>query len=306
VSERSGEQPVDLAVIQADDALLDALGRGGPAPGDDDLAGLLAAWRADLATDLGAGFADGLGAGFADGLGDSLAVESEAETGEAETGEAETGEADDVTTEIPVVPIRRRHTGFRRVLAGAVAATVLLGGAALGAHRSDPNGPLWPITRVLYPQLADSRTAEHTIAQAQDAAAAGRYDDARRLLDVAAGQAGQIDDPATRQRLLDRIDELRRSLPATGPATPATTAPSATAGVPSPTTAPVPSAAATGPGATPGGGGGGGRSTAPGGLPPIVPSLPLPSLPGPTLPLPLPTLPLPTPLLPTLLPGLTG
>ena len=43
-------EPADLTVIAADDALLDALGRGEPAPPGDDTAALLAAWRADLAT----------------------------------------------------------------------------------------------------------------------------------------------------------------------------------------------------------------------------------------------------------------
>ncbi|WP_159104419.1 hypothetical protein [Plantactinospora sp. BB1] len=40
------------AVVDADELLLDALGRGGPVPGDDPLAGALAAWRAELDADL--------------------------------------------------------------------------------------------------------------------------------------------------------------------------------------------------------------------------------------------------------------
>ncbi len=44
----SAPEPVDLAVLTADDALLDALGRGAPAPGGDRTAALLVAWRADL------------------------------------------------------------------------------------------------------------------------------------------------------------------------------------------------------------------------------------------------------------------
>lgn len=253
VTERSGEPPVDLAEIQADDALLDALGHGEPAPDDDDLAGLLAGWRADLGTDLPA----------------------------------------DLPSGIPVPLPARRRTGVRRMLAGAVAAAVLLGGAALGARHSGPDNPLWPLTRVLYPQQAHVLAVEHTIALAGDAAAAGRHDDARRLLDVAATDVERVEDPATRQRLRDRIEEIRRSLPAaTGPAAPASTPPT-----PVTPSAPAPSPGVTTPGHTPGSGGGD-PTTGPGGLVPGLPTPQVPPLPGPSLPLP--------PLLPSLPPGLTG
>ncbi len=42
------EQPFDLATLHADTMLLDALGRGEPAPDGDTVAAMLAAWRADL------------------------------------------------------------------------------------------------------------------------------------------------------------------------------------------------------------------------------------------------------------------
>jgi hypothetical protein len=265
VTERSGEQHVDLAAVQADDTLLDALGRGEPAPAGDDLAGLLVAWRAELATDL----------------------------------PSDTIELPAHGTAVKPVPLRRRNTGFRRALAGAVAAAVLLGGAALGAQRSGPDGPLWPITRVLYPQLVDVRDAEHAIGLAHDAAAAGNYDDARRLLDVAAGHTEQVTDPATRQRLRDQIEELRRSLPAgTGPTVGTSPTAQTAPGTRAPTTlpTPVPPPATTTPAPTQGAGRD--QPPAPGihvpGLKSLQPSLPLPKLPVPTLPLPpslLPTLP---------------
>ncbi|WP_246835676.1 anti-sigma-D factor RsdA, partial [Micromonospora sp. MH33] len=44
-----GDEAMDLGTIARDDVLLDALGRGEPAPDGDALAGLLAAWRSDLA-----------------------------------------------------------------------------------------------------------------------------------------------------------------------------------------------------------------------------------------------------------------
>jgi hypothetical protein len=141
----------------------------------------------------------------------------------------------------------------------------------------------------LYPQVVDARTAEHAIAQAADAAAAGRYDEARRLLDTATGYAQQVGDPATRRRLLDRIDEIRRSLPA---ASAPTGQPSSTGGATPGTTGPGP---APSPGTTtgrPGGGGtpGGGQSPAPGIPVPNLPSL----LPSPSSLPSLPSLPLPS------------
>jgi hypothetical protein len=50
-NEVPNEPPLDLAALTADDQLLDALGRGGPAPADDAVAVLLAAWHTDLDSD---------------------------------------------------------------------------------------------------------------------------------------------------------------------------------------------------------------------------------------------------------------
>ena len=48
----AGELTADeLAAMRADDALLDALGRGEPVTGDDDLAEMLGAWRAEMDTE---------------------------------------------------------------------------------------------------------------------------------------------------------------------------------------------------------------------------------------------------------------
>src|SRR5215468_1799196 len=49
-TERHG--PEDLDWVRADDLLLDSLGRGEPGPGDDEVAAMLAAWRADMGDDL--------------------------------------------------------------------------------------------------------------------------------------------------------------------------------------------------------------------------------------------------------------
>jgi len=41
-------EPMDMTVLAQDEALFEALGRGDPPPAGDDVAMLLAAWRADL------------------------------------------------------------------------------------------------------------------------------------------------------------------------------------------------------------------------------------------------------------------
>jgi hypothetical protein len=206
-----------------------------------------------------------------------------------------------------------------RVATGLAAAALVAGGLAVLSEQSGPNSPLWPITKVVHPGKANARLAEGTIRSAQEAAAAGRYDEARRLLDRAAIQAGRIDDPRVARRLLSLIEELRRGLPA--PATGGGAAPVAdpsASGVPaSPGAGPGGSGEQGGPGGSGGQQGGGGSTGGPAGgstsgplpglpinPPPIpVPSIPvpIPTVPVPSLPVPVPTLPgVPLPTLPTL------
>jgi hypothetical protein len=281
----SPDRAVDLSTIQADDALLDALA-GGARPAGDPLADLLADWRDDLSADLPPLRAD-------------VAVTAAG--------------ADDVPTlrgDVPIAPSvpdisrmsgdggRRRGArpgrGLRRAFAGTIAAAVLLAGAAVGARQSGPDGPLWPLTQVLYPEQAHERAAQQAIAEAEAAIANGDAEGARRRLDAAAREAAQVDDPGARQRLLDRIDDLRRSLPtaATPAPAPSTAAPATTAPA---TQAPAPTATPAPGGTTPANPGGGGNNPT-GGSDPLIPGLPtqiVPSVPG---------LPLPTPNLTTLLP----
>jgi hypothetical protein len=265
------EQPVDLAAIGADDLLLDALGRGEAAAAGDPVAELLTEWRADLDSeqpDVDAGFR----------LAGVLAAEQTAEAAGAEPAGAG--------------PARVRPS--RRLALGVAAAAVALAGLSVAANHAGPGSPLWPITKVMYPQQADIRAAERAIALARTAAAAGRPDDARRLLDDAAAHIARVGDPQVAQRLGAEIDAIRSSLPAAvsgGSSTPAGPPPSASPGpAPAPAATPGPSG-----GAQPGG------KPAPSGPPPVLPGLPSidpPELPLPQLPLP--PLPLPTPSLPGL------
>jgi hypothetical protein len=279
------EHPIEFGRVAADDALLDALGRGGPAPASaagDPAAVLLAAWRTDLDADVPA-------------VPDEPARLSD-------------GPADRAGG--PVVPARRtRGRRTARIALAAAAAVVVAAGLAISAHQAGPGSPLWPIARIIYPQQAEVLAAEHAIAGARSAAADGRADDARRLLDVASTHVGRIDDAAVAARLRAEIEQIRRGLTATAvPATPGLPVPP----LPSAGPSAAPSVAAPEPPAV--GGTPVPASPPPAADPPLVPDLPLPDpprLPDPLPPvpplpppLPVPTLPLPSlPSLPPILPG---
>jgi len=168
------DPPVDLSQITADDALLDALGQGEPAPGDDRLAGALAAWRTDLDTDPPAPPSVGT----------------------------------------PASARRPQRRPGRRLLVAVAAATVLLAGLAFGVERAGPTSPLWPIARVAFPDRVEPRLAERHIALARQAATDGRYADAQSQLDQAEANVERIRDQALVRRLRAEIEALRRTLPA--------------------------------------------------------------------------------------------
>ena len=264
----SAEPPLDLATINADDAMLDVLGHGASAPAGDDVSVLLAAWRADLAGDSPAAEDAGPGAIGPGAIGPGA-------TGPGAGGLGAGGS-----------PARRpRRRALARTVIGVAAAAVVAAALALGSNHAGPHSPLWPITQILHPEQAEIRAAEDAIAQAQ---AATDPDEARRLLDEAAGHAARVRDPAIAQRLRDEIDRIRASLtdvPVVGslPSVPP---------VPGSVVSPAPNAPVPGtPNPT---------DAAAGGVEPVLPvptpSLPIPRLPLPTLPvpgLPLPSVPIP-------------
>jgi hypothetical protein len=219
--------------LEADSLLLDALGSGGRGPAGDEVAAMLAAWRADL-------------------VGDE--------------------EPRPVRRAVPVlipIPSQRRWTWRPRLVGLAVAAAFLtmVGGLSIAAVNGTPGSPLWPITRILNPARAHQLGAQDAIAQARAAVLAGRFDDARRLLDQADQLIGQVNDPMEANRLRGEVAAVRSLLQAALNGT-----------LPGLNHAVTPH-----PGPSPGASGGG---TAPGGsTPTLLPSLPLPSL-TPSLPLP--------------------
>lgn len=232
--------PDGLPTIAADDALLDALGQGSLPADADPVAEMLAAWRADLSPD-----------------------------------DLDAAEDPPAPPTVVVLPPRR----LTRIVMGAAAGAILLTGLGVATYQSEPGGPLWPITEVVYPQQAEIRAAENAIALARVALAAGRRDEAARQLDEAEAHVARVEDEPAAQRLRDDIDALRRQLGAASPSVPA----------PAPTPTPQPA-----PTVSPGTAGKPGAPTGPASpspspesssqpglrpLPSLLPSLPLPTLP---------------------------
>jgi hypothetical protein len=252
--------PVDMTQVQRDDELLDALVRGEAAPADDELAVLLAAWRDDLSLDL-----------------------SDEDDGPYSLRPAAPLPASPAPARTVRRPARRAGRGRTLSIAAAAVLIGLAGGTTAAAANAGPDSPLWPITRVVFADHADSvlseQSAEDSIAKAREAIAQSRYADADKLLDEAATSAGKVHDEGTVRRLLDEISAVRGLLP----------------GIGSPGAAPTAGVPGQGGGSQPPGGAGtGGGSTAnPAASGGVLPPLPVP-LPTITVCLPLPLL-CPTP-----------
>ncbi|RZQ64041.1 anti-sigma-D factor RsdA [Amycolatopsis suaedae] len=156
----------DLSAVQADDALLDAL--GGPDPkvadalGDHELNALLLAWRRDI---------------------DSEPM----------------GELLDTPTAVATVKTAaqtHRNGGRARkrrllvpVAAAAAVLAIAFAGTGIAARDAQPGDPLWGLTKVLYADHARSVQAAATVRldleKANLAISEGRLDDARRALEEA-------------------------------------------------------------------------------------------------------------------------
>ncbi|SCL30927.1 hypothetical protein GA0070624_4170 [Micromonospora rhizosphaerae] len=274
MSERTpgrGDEAMDLDTLARDDMLLDALGRGEDAPADDDLAVMLAAWHADIS----------------DGTPEPADLRHPAPTGDGSQ-----------PTPVPVrsATRRRRPRPWALRLAAAVVAVVALAsGLGIGSRNAGPSSPLWSLTKLLYPEQAEVRGVEQTIARARAALTAGRLDEAEQLLDQARRDLRGITDPASADRLRAELDTLSRELAAARARSAPTAVPPA---LPAPGPEPSPSTrkggGTTAPAPQPSQPKPSGSST--GGSGPLLPlpSLPLPPPPSPSPLLPLPGLPLPT------------
>ncbi|MFY1671155.1 hypothetical protein ACN27G_14455 [Plantactinospora sp. WMMB334] len=242
---------LDPVVLVADDRLLDALGRGDPAPAGDPLARLLSAWRADLDADRhehadapvlreagpDAGLppaprAD-LAAGPRPGPSRTGHPRPRASAGRSRNGgvggrlrpgvPADLRRPDGLRPGVPVdlrrpdggprAPRTRPGAAVRRLVLSTAAAVVTTALFGLGVNHAGPTSPLWPVAAAVYPDRSTIRAAEHTIQLAREAAEARRFDEARQELDRAAGQVAGIHDPGVAARLFSEIARIRLGLP---------------------------------------------------------------------------------------------
>jgi hypothetical protein len=212
--------PVDLAAVRADDALLDAIaggavsgGLGGsgdvfgrPGQDDDDLAAILAAWKADIE---------------ADPMPELVSLDEASEAVEA--GHA----ARD-----------RRASRARRRMPFAVAAAaiaVALSGLTVAVHSAQPGDAMFGLTKVFFSEHADNvskaQQARATIDQANVAIRNGDPAQAQQLLQSAAGQiqaAQPEDQPALqqqREQALKSLDPQPTTEPSASSQTPASESP---------------------------------------------------------------------------------
>jgi len=120
------ETPVDLAAVQADDALLDMLGgnAAGRSQADAELARVLVAWRRDVDTEP-------------------------------------IGQLVDTDTALAAInsgrnPASRRHPVLGPVAAAAAVLVIAFSGVGLVAKSAQPQDQLWGLTKVLYADYARS------------------------------------------------------------------------------------------------------------------------------------------------------
>ncbi|HWD06684.1 MAG TPA: anti-sigma-D factor RsdA [Amycolatopsis sp.] len=183
----------DLTAIQADDALLDALGGTDPAVadglGDQELNALLLAWRRDIDSEP---------------LGELVDVDTA------------------VTTVKTASLARRRSDRSRRrrifvpVAAACAAALIAFAGTGLAARDAQPGDTLWGLTKVLYTDHAHSveaaAAAKIDLEKANLALADNRLADARKALDDAQAALNQVTDDENRDQLAAQHRQLAAQL----------------------------------------------------------------------------------------------
>ncbi|GAA4713170.1 hypothetical protein [Phytohabitans rumicis] len=170
----------------------------------------------------------------------------------------------------PAPEKRRQKRLTRMVLGAAAAAAILVAGLGVSAHQAEPGSPLWPVSKVVYPERSEVVAAEKAIADARAAVAAGRDADARRLLGVASTHVARVDDRTVVDRLRKEIQALLSSLASPPPASPQASSPRPSTAPTTPAPGQPPSAPAPTPSPSP--------SPSQGGLLPDLPLLPLPSI----------------------------
>jgi hypothetical protein len=169
----------DLRTVRRDDRLLDRVGRGAPASGDD-VEAMLGAWRQTLPAG---------------------------------------GQPDDALLAAVTRPPARPKRRIARASLGVAASVALLtGGITVAAAYAGPHSPLWPVTRVVYGGVAASRLAldgaNQAVSDARTAARQHDFPEAARLLATADQLADQVTEPSAEQQLRTDIAGVRNLLPA--------------------------------------------------------------------------------------------
>lgn len=261
LSSSEAEFAADLSAVQADDALLDALGGSDPALadglGDQELNALLVAWRRDI---------------------DSEPL-------------AELVDVDTAVRTVTTAGLAKQHASSgrrRRLLVPiAVAAAVLaiaFTGTGLAARSAEPGDTLWGLAKVLYSDHTRSveaaANAKLDLEKANLAIAGGNLDAAREALDAAQAALSQVSDEDNKGQLMEQHRQLAAQLqnpdaPVQGPIQ--TTSPQVPPGGASSTQVPPAGSATSIPGS------GSGTTNLPGtGTPTPTPPPPTTTLPPPT------------------------
>ncbi|AXB46905.1 anti-sigma-D factor RsdA [Amycolatopsis albispora] len=221
----SGDGPgtvPDLSAVQADDALLDALGGSDPqvadALGDQELNALLLSWRRDI---------------------DSQPIPELIDT-----------DAAVVTVKTAALAHKHGNRGRKRrllvpVAAAAAVLAIAFTGTGLAARDAQPGDTLWGLTKVLYADHARSiEAAAHVRSElnaADIAISEGRLDDARKALDDAQAALRQVSVEDNLDQLMAQHRQLSARLENPKPDTPSkpgTTEPGTTQTGTSPTGTP--------------------------------------------------------------------
>ncbi|MDQ3885616.1 MAG: anti-sigma-D factor RsdA [Actinomycetota bacterium] len=191
--------PADLAAVQADDALLDALSGPNPASEGPDtrLTQVLTAWRREIDTEPMVQLVD---------TDTAMAVVARAQR-----------------------PESRRRSMLAPVAAAAAVLVIVCSGVGFGARAAGPGDRLWPLTKVLYSEHARSVEAEAEaraqLAAAVKAAQQGDPDEAQIALERAQQELREVNDEGSRAQLANEAEQLQKELgdrPGTGDPTSAT------------------------------------------------------------------------------------
>ncbi len=255
-------RPFDSEALFRDDALLDALARGEFPDGyeADPTAQLLLAWRSDLDVSVLDDATVTLAVVGTPAAVDPAAVDPAPVNGSVVSFEPAAGTADDVPGDVPddgpgdgdlavtALADRRRSLGARRrlatmvaVAAGVVAASA--GGGVAAAATAEPGDALWPITKVVYAERAESLEARDEVRSTLREArlAASRNDTARAaaLLRDAMADTEKVRPRDGRDELKAQAALVQQEI-AEDPLTPVSPDPAPTVPPADPTTSPAP------------------------------------------------------------------